>query len=404
MKSYLSTILKTVLSFSIIFILTVSCHQSDDSPTIPPIPSLEISLQYDTIRYDSQAQFLDIRTDEEWKLQFIYADTNYWCKATPSSGKGSRKIVIEYPKNTGLFERYALLQVTTSGVCKTQLIMQLGTSGIIRDSIPVILLPEGHPGTNPDPEPGPNPDPNPEPEPEPEPNSGPSRLELPAIKNFRWFLEYKYMAMEYDTIKKHSVWMAYVLNKKYLEKNVNRKDDWKFDSRIPAKFSPTKEDFGNNGYSRGHLCPSGDRVFSRDANTETFYYSNMSPQIQNGYNGGIWGQLEDKVRSWASNCDTLYIATGGTVLRESDIIKYTTPGRMAVPKYHFKALLRRRGNSFDAIGFILEHKVYTDKISHKYSVSIDELEQRTGIDFFHNLPDQIENTIESKYEPNAWAL
>lgn len=391
-----------LLAFLLIFF--ICCDKSTENPVA--VPALGISLQHDTIPQSSRAQFLEIRTEDTWQVKFIYADTVHWCKATPSAGQGNSKITIGYEKNPRLHQRYALIQVTTSTLSTTKRIMQLGTSGIICDSIPVLLLPEEKPGQpdTPEPEPEPEPEPTPDPSPSPEPSPIPSRLELPAVKNNRWFLEYKYMAMEFDTLRKHSVWVAYVLNKKLLEKNVNRKDDWKFDNRIPARFCPTKDDFGGNGYSRGHLCPSGDRLSSREANTETFYYSNMSPQIQNKYNGGIWAQLEEKVRSWADGCDTLYIVTGGTILSESNILKYTTPSRMAVPKYHFKALLRRRGDTFDAIGFLLEHKTYTDKISHKYSLSIDELERKTGINFFHNLPDAIESTVEAGYTPEKWSI
>lgn len=399
-KQYLSDVFKNFFLPFILLLSVADCSSNNETPFPEPEPSLLINLQHDTIPCNSRGQFLDIQTDGEWNIRLTFAETLHWCSVNPARGQGEQKIVLSYTTNPEYNQRYVLLQVTSSGQSETRLLTQLGTSGLISNSIPIILSP----GNDNPPPPNHKPDPEPEPDPEPIPSVLPKRLELPAVKNPRWFLEYKYMALEYDTLRKHSVWVAYVLNKKYLEKNVSRSDAWKFDSRIPAHFSPTKEDFGSNGYSRGHLCPSGDRLSSREANTETFYYSNMSPQIQNGYNGGIWGQLEDKVRTWAVNCDTLYIVTGGTILQEENIIRYTSPSHMAVPRYHFKALLRRRGDTFDAIGFILEHKVYTDKISHKYSLSIDELEQKTGIDFFHNLPDDMENTIESRYEPENWNI
>lgn len=369
---------------------------SDEQDNTPPA-FLQVSLSNDTLTAVHSSQFLTIETDGSWQIHFIYPDTVEWCSASPMSGEGNKNVVLASDSNTTPYQRVALIKVTSGFQTEVLSLLQWGKDNQPSDTVTP-------PTPDPDPTPEPDPEPDPTPDPTPEPDGIPHRLELPKVRNPRWFLEYKYMAMEWDTVKKHSVWVAYVLHHDYLQKKVNRKDEWKFDNRIPEKFSPTKADFGGNGYSRGHLCPSGSRLFAREANSETFYYSNMSPQIQNGYNGGIWGTLEGKVRDWASQCDTLYIVTGGTILKESDIIKYTNPSRMAVPKYHFKALLRRKGNSFDAIGFILEHKVYSDKLSHNYSVSIDKLEEMTGIDFFHNLPDDIENNIEAKYEPNKWSL
>jgi endonuclease G len=217
------------------------------------------------------------------------------------------------------------------------------------------------------------------------------RIELPEVKNERWYIEHKYYAMEYDTAQRHSIWVAYVFNSYYNQKNAERSDAWAFDPIVPREFqslSSASQTFRPD-YDRGHLIASEDRVFNLEANKETFYYSNMSPQIAN-FNQGIWKSLEGLVRKWAqsSDCDTLYVVTGGAINEGIEIIgKLENRNNVTIPKYYFKALLKRKGNSFDGIAFWLENKSYGSgaKVTHSYSMTIRELEEKTSINFFPNL-------------------
>ena len=63
---------------------------------------------------------------------------------------------------------------------------------------------------------------------------------------------------------------------------------------------------------------------------------------------------------------------------------------------------------YKAIAFWVEHTNGTDTTTgnalSKYIVSIDELERLTGIDFFCNLPDDIENVVEANAVPAAWGF
>jgi endonuclease G len=141
-------------------------------------------------------------------------------------------------------------------------------------------------------------------------------------------------------------------------------------------------------------------------NAQTFMYSNMSPQL-GAFNGGIWGTLETKVRGWAGGSDTLYICAGGTILKESDIISYTSPSSMAIPKYYFKVILRKKAASgaYDAIGFWFEHKSYVgEALSSKHVKTIDDIENLTGIDFFYLLPADVQTQVEAAFNPSAWGL
>ncbi len=109
------------------------------------------------------------------------------------------------------------------------------------------------------------------------------------------------------------------------------------------------------GYDRGHLCASADRLYSREVNEQTFYYTNMSPQ-RNKFNTGIWLTLEGQVQSWGRSCtasDTLYVVKGGTIDKEDQIRGYISNDlSKPVPKYYYMALLFKKGDSFKAIAFL----------------------------------------------------
>lgn len=136
--------------------------------------------------------------------------------------------------------------------------------------------------------------------------------------------------------------------------------------------------------------------------------SNMSPQIQNGFNGGIWLNLERQVQSKghgiSNSNDTLYVVKGGTI-KDDQIKEYISNGshRIAVPKYFFMALLSLKNGKYSAIGYWFEHKAYANNESYSnYAVTIDDLELKTGINFFHNLPPDIEEDVEKRKDNWSW--
>nr|MCR4995091.1 DNA/RNA non-specific endonuclease [Bacteroidales bacterium] len=191
---------------------------------------------------------------------------------------------------------------------------------------------------------------------------------------------------------------------------IKREDNFIEDFDIPEKYRTTYNHYRGSGYTRGHICASADRWNSLEANRQTFLYSNMQPQLYN-FNGGIWANLEMKVRSWNNDSfrDTLYVAKGGTIDSSSDILETTSTG-LRVPKYFFMAVLCKNkstvNSGYKAIAFFLEHRDdYTETETFKpYIVSVDWLEDRTGIDFFCNLPDEIENQVEKTVTPTAWGF
>ena len=215
--------------------------------------------------------------------------------------------------------------------------------------------------------------------------------------------------MEYSYKYKHSYWIAYRFDNT-TGGNVGRNEAYKPDPELPSQYAAKHNDYTNSGYTRGHLCASSDRQYSKEANQQTFYMSNISPQSGNGFNqsGSAWNTGEDKVQAWGYNIsrstDTLYVVKGGTI--GEGMIKGYIKNEIAIPKYFFMAVLFRSGENYKAIGSYMPHENLKDdpdkKDPKKYLMSIDALEQETGIDFFHNLPDNIENTVEATYNVNDW--
>lgn len=213
-------------------------------------------------------------------------------------------------------------------------------------------------------------------------------------------------SLEYDKSKKHSRWVAFRFDNLTKLQNVGREDAFDTDPSISAEYQRVQADFGKKGYDRGHICASADRLYSREVNEQTFYYTNMSPQ-RNSFNTGIWLTLEGQVQSWGRSCtssDTLYVVKGGTIDKEEHIKGYIDNDRSKpIPKYYYMALLFKKGESFKAIAFWMEHTDTQKSLKlSDYALSIDELEEKTGIDFFPSLNDNLENALESTYSLKSW--
>lgn len=251
-----------------------------------------------------------------------------------------------------------------------------------------------------------------------------SRLEVPALKGgnllvSHWTVENGDSVMtyclEYDTAKHHSRWVAFRFDATTALKRVGRKDysikpQYPIDPKLPTAYA-IESDAPFQGYQHGHLVASADRLYSRQGNDNTFYMSNMSPQRAK-FNSPYWSEFEQFVQSKGRNrsfADTLYVCKGGTIDKDAHIIEYVSRGRIAVPRYYFMALLKVKNGKYTSLGFWMEHKSYGSS-SPSYAemrdkaVSIDELEELTGIDFFHNLPDVVEDATEKLYSPSVWGL
>ena len=214
--------------------------------------------------------------------------------------------------------------------------------------------------------------------------------------------------------RKHCRWTAFTFDPSNRAKNWNRNNwdntEWEGDPFQPNPALPdnhvmTKEEINRNGFVRGHIVASADRLYSKDANEQTFFYSNISP-MYSSFNTGAWYNCEALVQGWGRNkefCDTLYIVKGGTI-REGEYrsvkSEWSEVECPTVPNYYFMALLCLKDNGYKSIAFLFKH---VNGTSQTEVCSIDHLENFTGIDFFCNVPDKVENAIERSYNVKNWS-
>lgn len=263
-------------------------------------------------------------------------------------------------------------------------------------------------------------------------------LEVPALNPAYLFVEHSVefngqtvtnLSLEWCSSMHHANWVAFTFDAITAQDNVKRTDEWAWDSSIPFDQGGVEEsNHKSDGFDKGHLCASEDRVYCKEANKQTFYYSNISPQL-NEFNSGFWMYLENRVRAWGRSVmngtfDRVYVVKGGSlnhllknfvgeqkgmdgVIPKTDAQGFTSKG-LACPAYYFMALLAEKGNSYQTIGFWVEHsgklpiEPSASDLQTK-ALSIDDLEQKTGLDFFCNLPDDIETEVERSFDVDAWS-
>lgn len=383
---------KTLFKSFFLFItcsIIISCSEQD----IPALPQGQentnqgiASIDQTQIDAKGGGFIIRIKADGAWQA----ASSASWCTLSRTSGSGNGSISGYMEVNTGV-ERSVTITITAGKENAKFTLKQLAGDGS---------------------------DPSPDPEPE-KPSKYAGRIEIPALRsgnmykfvthttqeNNKEIITYSY---EYDCYKMHSRWIACTFSTATSDKNVGRNENFTEDMSLPPAYRLGAKAFSGSNYSRGHLIASGDRQYSVSANKQTFYMSNMSPQIQDGFNGGIWLKLEEQIQRKGYNItnskDTLYVVKGGTI-RDDQILKYISDGshQIAVPKYYFVALLSLKDGKYSAIGYWFEHKSYDNKepVSN-YEVTIDELEAKTDIDFFPNLPQDIETNVEKSKDNWRW--
>jgi endonuclease G len=216
-----------------------------------------------------------------------------------------------------------------------------------------------------------------------------AQLEIPRFGKNDTITTHLGYSVSYNSKYKQANWVAYLLTKDETVKRFQRGEFFAPDPLIPG--TDFKVDYLKSGYDRGHLAPAADMGYSMETMVQSFFYSNMSPQLPR-FNRGVWKKLEMQVRNWAITYDSLYVVTGPIF---DSVIPTIGSHRVAVPKAYYKVLLQKRNGTWEGIGFVLPNS--NAKVNFKNnSTSIDKVEELTGIDFFWGLEDKIETVIEGK--------
>lgn len=366
-------------------LLLASCERSAVSSI------LEVSVKSPSVAAVSGQQFVSVKADGNWTLTLVSGSGSVdWASLDVTSGTGSKNnIILTYQANTSKEPRSLTLVLGSRSRSVNCEVTQRGA------------------GEQPEPDPMPVPDVD---------LAKTGWLELPAMDdenldyyshnfemNGKTYRNYSFGWSRKDLV---SVWMAYPLCKMYTNKTVGRTDAWAYDPLLGSEYSSAP--FGGYGgnYARGHQVPSADRLCSYEANSQTFYGTNITPQL-NAHNEGVWQSLENAVRNWANTSDTTYVVTGCVVEGATEFTVDSDKKKMTVPVAYYKALIRYHKAStisqWSGAAFYLEHKAYSgaDKNitkDHPCVISVDELEEITGIDFFVNLPAKVGDEMAAKLE------
>ncbi len=199
-------------------------------------------------------------------------------------------------------------------------------------------------------------------------------------------VEYTYYSLGFNKEHKQANWVYYELSAKNLTGKASRKDNFRVDPKL-SQWSATPADYKASGYDRGHLCPAADMSFNTKAMSETFYMSNMSPQVPM-FNRGIWKKLEEHVRERAKR-EKLYVVTGPIFKSNKGKIG---KGEVTVPGYYYK--LFYSPSKQQMIAYVLPNEE-SKRPLNSFAVPVSKVEKMTGIDFFPQLPDDLEKLLEA---------
>ena len=360
----------------------------------------EISIKNPSVASGKGQQFVNVKCSGDWTLALTSEQGEVdWARLSATSGTGNKSnVILSYDVNAGEQDRSLKIYLDNGSKSVFCELKQLGSG----------RHPEDDPDTGGDNGSGDH-------------GSGDNGsgnadltktgwLELPAMDNPNLGYYTHSFKMNGKTYRNYSfgwsqkdrvaLWVAYPLCKLYTNGSAGRTNAWALD---PLLGNDSAAPFGGyaGDYARGHQIPSADRQCCYDANAQTFYGTNMTPQL-NAHNEGIWADLEGRVRGWANTSDTTYVVTGVMVSPSSKKEKDSYGNSVTIPDSYFKAVLKYSKSStlgtWNAAACYLEHRAYSGSVSKEHSMSIDELEEMTGIDFFVNLPAKIGEDQAAKLE------
>ena len=371
----------------LVLLAAVSCGEKEETAVL-----LDVSFKTTTVTSDQSQVLVSVKSDADWTLSVTDGDWGWFVELSDDgnksvetvSGTGNRNsIILGYQDNPGETERTLTITATSGRKSAEAVLTQSGYK--VAEAETVTTASGGISASAPY-----------------------SWMELPATKTDDGF-DFIYHNMtvsgmvqrnyslywDYDNLVAH--WVAYPQNSSLIGRG-SRSNAWNVDpflstSRQPVLYGGYKD--GNNGwYARGHQIPSADRYVG-NSNAQTFYGTNMTPQINDTFNSTVWATLESKVRDYAANSDTLYVVTG-CILDGAKYYCYDNVGKkVTVPTGYYKAVLRYSPGStitqstggYMGCAFFFEHKAYSSSYSLKSAaMSIDQLEEKIGLDLFVNLP------------------
>lgn len=221
----------------------------------------------------------------------------------------------------------------------------------------------------------------------------------------------KAYALEHSANWKTSVWVCEHLTAKQLKGDIEREDAFGPDPKLVKGQRAETKDYARSGYDRGHLAPAGDFTIDPALKEETFFLSNMAPQVPE-FNRGIWKSIEGYTRKLAEKHGEIWIVTGCLFFEESEesgrgnnriSIKRIGPGKVAVPSHFYKIIIRRTSSGPKALTFVVRNKDYDPPFRFdKLVKSVDWVESWAGLDIMPELVGADEAAVEARPASVSW--
>ena len=364
----------------------VSCQSNDET--------LGLSVRKNPVQSEAGDVFLEVTATGSWNLTASYPDPGQaeWLSfVNAKEGIGNKSsIILHFAENTANEPRKAIISVHSGKQTRSLELIQQGSGGTDGGEhgshgaksarfrwmeLPVTDPDDGY-----------------------EFFVHNMKIGATPTRNYSFYWDYDH---------KVSLWVAYPLNPWNIGTYRKRTDAWGYDPLLPEDKQAYIGSAYGGGWSRGHQIPSADRLGTYDNNAMTFYSTNMTPQDYE-FNGGIWAKLEGSVRNLCKKSDTLYVVTGCVLGSNPSIIRDRKGKTIAVPIAYYKALLFYSKKSslakyshYSGCGVYMEHSSKLAGSPKDYTMTIKELEQKTGIDFFANLPSIVGKDVAEKIETQA---
>lgn len=234
---------------------------------------------------------------------------------------------------------------------------------------------------------------------------------FPALQPGDELVKHAGLTLAYADKFEQARWVAHMIIPDVIKGTVFRTNDFRVDEKVKSGSAVEADyflkkmkadssfEYDGFGYDRGHLAPSADFRWSRIALSESYYYSNMSPQLAD-FNRGAWGDLEDAIRGYMYGHPTteLYVVTGPILKPGLPVIERGV-NKVSIPEQYFKVVMDL--NNKKAIAFLMPNKAITQPLK-SFATSINEIEKLTGLDFFNKLPAVLQEQLESQQDATAW--
>lgn len=390
----------TILALILVIFFTTACSNEED------VVTTNAELSAETVEGTATNCAVVLTAQQGMRYEITIESDGNWCQLSDNKitgfgeieqGQTSKTIFLYLKTNLSGEERQATIYVEfTGGMRYTLLLKQLSaelptTSGVINKAWPELPLCE-------------------------EKDDFYYRFYTDDIGSRSDVRNY---TMCFDRTKKAALWVAYPMHSFYTTGSAKRNDDFVAEPSIPVQYQSNLTRSYAGRYDRGHQIAAADRKCSQTMMDQTFYWTNMTPQ-QSDFNQKLWGNLEGKVRGEIC-ADTLYVVTGAHFggERHSSISKTTTADGVEcpIPTHYYKLMLRtvsgRTGKSISeirdaeqlqAVAIYIQHhnSGNSTALKQEYFMSVNELEEITGFDFFTMLDDSIEAQVEAQCNPDAW--